>query len=96
MIVLLKHFRNIKLCCSIGSFSDANTLIRKLRDDLIQYAYILSIINLRKAFIEDDLKNLKVDNPEEFADSFSNINPIIFLQMLRKRFLLGSVRKFLI
>lgn len=65
--------RSIKLCCSIGSFSDANTLIRKLRDDLIQYVYILSIINSRKPFIEEDLKNLKVDNPEEFANSFSNI-----------------------
>ena len=65
--------RSIKLCCSIGSFSDANTLIRKLRDDLIQYVYILSIINSRKPFIEEDLKNLKVDSPEEFANSFSNI-----------------------
>lgn len=65
--------RSIKLCCSIGSFSDANTLIRKLRDDLIQYVYILSVINSRKPFIEEDLKNLKVENPEEFANSFSNI-----------------------
>jgi hypothetical protein len=65
--------RSIKLCCSIGSFSDANTLIRKLRDDLIQYVYILTIINARKPFIEDDLKNLKIDNPEEFANAFSNI-----------------------
>jgi len=65
--------QSIKLCCSIGSFSDANTLIRKLRDDLILYVYILSIINSRKPFIEDDLKSLKVDSPEEFANSFSNI-----------------------
>ncbi|WP_297085455.1 hypothetical protein [uncultured Draconibacterium sp.] len=65
--------RSIKFCCSIGSFSDANTLIRKLRDDLIQYVYILSIINSRKPFVEDDLKNLKTDDPEEFINSFSNI-----------------------
>jgi len=65
--------RSIKLCCSIGSFSDANTLIRKLRDDLIQYVYILTIINMRKPFIEEDLKNFKIDNPEEFANSFSDI-----------------------
>jgi hypothetical protein len=65
--------RSIKLCCSIGSFSDANTLIRKLRDDLIQYVYILTIINARKPFSEDDLKNLKIDNPEEFANAFSDI-----------------------
>jgi len=65
--------RSIKLCCSIGSFSDANTLIRKLRDDLIQYVYIHTIINARKSFNEDDLQNIKFDNPEEFANSFSNI-----------------------
>lgn len=45
-----KTLHSIKLCCSIGSFSDANTLIRKFRDDLIQYAYILSIINSREFF----------------------------------------------
>lgn len=65
--------RSIKLCCSIGSFSDANTLIRKLRDDLIQYVYILTIINMHKPFIEEDLANFKFDNPEDFANSFSNI-----------------------
>jgi len=65
--------RSIKLCCSIGCFSDANTLIRKFRDDLIQYIYVLSIIDARNPFIEDDLQNLKIDNPEEFVDSFSSI-----------------------
>lgn len=44
--------KSIKLCCSIGSFSDANALIRKLRDDLIQYIYIANIVNLRKPFKE--------------------------------------------
>lgn len=65
--------RSIKLCCSIGSFSDANTLIRKLRDDLIQYVYILSIIRDRKPLNEEDLKNLKTDNREEFVKSFCAI-----------------------
>jgi len=65
--------QSIKFCCSIGSFSDANTLIRKLRDDLIQYIYILYIINIRKPFVDDDLKNLKIDNLENFANSFLNV-----------------------
>jgi hypothetical protein len=65
--------RSIKLSCSIGGFSDANTLIRKLRDDLIQYVYILTIINMRKPFIEDDITNSKIDNTEECENSFSNI-----------------------
>ncbi len=65
--------RSIKLCCSIGSFSDANTLIRKLRDDLIQYVYFLNIINLRKPFLEESIKAFKTDNPDEFANSILNL-----------------------
>src|SRR5690554_5295110 len=65
--------KSIKLCCSIGSFSDANTLVRKLRDDLIQYVYILNIINLRKPFLEESIKELKIDNSDEFANSILNL-----------------------
>jgi len=64
---------SIKLCCSIGSFADANTLIRKLRDDLIQYVFILNIINLRKHFVEEDVKELKTESPENFANSLMKI-----------------------
>lgn len=65
--------KSIKLCCSIGNLSDANTLIRKLRDDLIQYVYILNIINLRKPFLEESINNIKTDNPEVFANSILNL-----------------------
>lgn len=69
----IQTLKSIKLCCSIGSFSDANTLVRKLRDDLIQFVYILNIINLRQPFIEDDLNDLKIEDPESFANSFLNL-----------------------
>lgn len=65
--------RSIKLCCSIGSFSDANTLIRKLRDDLIQYVYIISVINSRRPFIEESVKAININNPEDFVNSFLNL-----------------------
>jgi hypothetical protein len=65
--------RSIKLCCSIGSFSDANTLIRKLRDDLMQFVYIRTIIDKRRPFIEEDIENFKIDNPADFENYFSNI-----------------------
>lgn len=66
----IQTLKSIKLCCSIGSFADANTLIRKLRDDLILYVYILDVVNKRKPFEEADLKELKTNNLEEFSDSF--------------------------
>lgn len=65
--------KSIKLCCSIGSFSDANTLARKLRDDLMQFVYILSIINLRKPFNEETVNDSTTSNPEEFVSSFQNL-----------------------
>jgi len=58
----VQTLRSIKLCCSIGSFADANTLIRKLRDDLVLYIFILDIINNRKAFNEEDLKGFVDEN----------------------------------
>ena len=47
----IQTLKSIKLCCSIRSFTDANTLIRKLRDDLILYVFILDVVNKRKTFI---------------------------------------------
>jgi hypothetical protein len=63
----IQTFQSIKLCCSIGSFSDANTLIRKLRDDLIQYVYILNIINLQMPF-----NNNLTDDEKAVSAWFSN------------------------
>lgn len=73
----VQTLRSIELCCSIGSFSDANTLIRKLRDDLLLYIFILTVINQRKPFIEENLENLNLNNVNNFASTFSNlrINP---------------------
>jgi len=65
--------KSIKFCCSIGSFSDANTLIRKLRDDLIQYLWILTVIEGRKSFTAESTKGIKLDNAEEFTKSFLNL-----------------------
>jgi len=69
----VQTLKSIKLCCSIGSFSDANTLIRKLRDDLVQYVYILNITNLRKPFLEEGINAFNTDNQEEFVNSFLNL-----------------------
>ncbi len=75
----IQTLRSIKLCCSIGSFADANTLIRRLRDDLLLFVYILEVVNGRKSFIEKDLENLNLSSKEMFTESFSNLalNPIL-------------------
>jgi len=37
--------KSILSCCKLGSFSDAYVLIRKFRDDLFQYLFIVNAIN---------------------------------------------------
>lgn len=69
----VQTLKSIKLCCSIGNFADANTLIRKLRDDLLLYVYILSIINRRKTFTDESMGNFKIDNIEAMIDGFSKL-----------------------
>jgi hypothetical protein len=69
----VQTLKSIKLCCSLGNFADANTLIRKLRDDLLLYVYILSIINRRKTFTDKSMENFKIDTIETMIDGFSKL-----------------------
>ncbi len=69
----VQTLRSIKLCCSIGSFADANTLIRRLRDDLLLYVYTLAVVNQRKPFTQNSLDNFKMDDLETFVEGFSSL-----------------------
>lgn len=69
----IQTLKSIKLCCEIGSFADANTLIRKLRDDLILYVYILDVTNKNNPFTQESLKELKTNSLEEFSKSFLDL-----------------------
>ncbi|KOP67249.1 hypothetical protein AMS62_19845 [Bacillus sp. FJAT-18019] len=46
---------SIKLCVSLGNFSDANILIRKLNDDLFFYLFILELDNNHQITFGDEL-----------------------------------------
>ncbi|WP_018629630.1 DUF5677 domain-containing protein [Niabella aurantiaca] len=69
----VQTLRSIKLCCSIGSFADANMLIRRLRDDLVMFVYVLSVINRRESFVEADVENINTTDSDKFLSSFSNL-----------------------
>lgn len=68
-----KTLKNINYCCSTGSFSDANTLIRKFRDDLLLYAFILDSSTKRNVFKSDELDKLDLSNTENFTQSFLSL-----------------------
>lgn len=69
----VQTLRSIKLCSSIGCFADANTLIRKLRDDLLLYVYIMATVNQRNPFTKTSLDNLSLESSEEFLKGFEQL-----------------------
>jgi hypothetical protein len=64
---------NIKSCCGNGGFADANSLVRRLRDDLLLYVYILAVINQRKPFTEESLQNFKMETIDDLVESFESL-----------------------
>lgn len=53
-----KTLMSISACCRQSSFADANMLIRKYRDDLFLYLFILEADNNKIGLTEDELNSL--------------------------------------
>ncbi len=56
MMSMMKTIETIDFCCYRGAYSDAYMLIRKCRDDLLQYLFILKIIKNRHGLTEAELE----------------------------------------
>lgn len=69
----IQTLKSIRLCCTTGNFADANTLLRKLRDDLLLYVFILDVIKNRNPFKSKGLDNINVANKDEFVNSFLSL-----------------------
>ncbi|WP_340016230.1 hypothetical protein [Paenibacillus sp. FSL K6-1318] len=51
--------KSIKECVSIGNFSDANILIRKLNDDLFFYLFVLELDNNQQILFSDQVDKIE-------------------------------------
>ncbi|QZN78512.1 hypothetical protein [Paenibacillus sp. DR312] len=51
--------KSIKECVSIGNFSDANILIRKLNDDLFFYLFVLELDNNQQILLSDQVDKIE-------------------------------------
>jgi hypothetical protein len=71
----VKTLASIKYCCMAGSFSDANTLVRKFRDDLMLYLYILEVLNNRKKIDEKSIEEIVGDKMD--IDKIENLIEIM-------------------
>ena len=53
-----RTLNSILICCSYGSFADSNVLIRKYRDDLFLYLFILEVLNNRKGLTDNEISQI--------------------------------------
>lgn len=67
MMSVLQTIETIDFCCKRSAYSDAYTLIRKYRDDLMQYLFILNIIKNRHGLTDDEAKLFSL-NPESMLE----------------------------
>lgn len=72
MMSAMNTIISIDFCCGRGAYSDAYTLIRKYRDDLMQYLFVLNVIqNLEKNSYSDteDLNFIELlSDPEKLFE----------------------------
>src|SRR5690554_6446984 len=53
-----RTLNSIFVCCTYGCFADANVLVRKYRDDLFQYLFIVDVLGNRKGLTNDEIDEL--------------------------------------
>lgn len=58
----IRTLDSILRCCIYGAFSDANTLVRKYRDDLMQFMYNYHLAEIKS--LKEDYKNAEVNRFE--------------------------------
>lgn len=54
----IKTLNSITVCCSYSCFADANVLIRKYRDDLFLYLFIINVLENRKGLSEEEIREI--------------------------------------
>lgn len=58
LLATSRTLESISACSKLGNFSDANMLLRKYRDDMFLFLYILETDNNKTALTEDEMREL--------------------------------------
>lgn len=61
MMSICKTLETIDFCCHRNAYSDAYTLIRKFRDDLMQYLFVLNVIQNKHGLTDEEYKEFQLD-----------------------------------
>lgn len=67
MMSICKTLETIDFCCYRNAYSDAYTLIRKFRDDLMQYLFVLNVIQNRHGLTNKEMEKFATD-PESLLE----------------------------
>ena len=60
MMSICKTLENIDFCCNRNTYSDAYCLVRKFRDDLMQYLFMLNVIQNKHGLTDDEIEKFTI------------------------------------
>lgn len=61
MMSICRTLETIDFCCNREAYSDAYTLIRKYRDDLMQYLFVLNVIQNEHGLTDEEAEKFTID-----------------------------------
>lgn len=61
MMSICNTLETIDFCCHRNVYSDAYTLIRKVRDDLMQYLFVMNVIQHKHGLTDEEAKEFATD-----------------------------------
>lgn len=61
MMSAMNTIETVDFCCYRGAYSDAYTLIRKYRDDMMQYLFVLNVIKNMQGLTEEEIAGIAIE-----------------------------------
>lgn len=61
MMSAMNTIETVDFCCYRGAYSDAYTLIRKYRDDVMQYLFVLNVIKNMQGLTEEEISGIAIE-----------------------------------
>ena len=62
MMSICKTLETIDFCCYRDAYSDAYTLLRKCRDDLMQYLFVLNVIQNKHGLTDEEAEKFNINS----------------------------------
>ena len=62
MMSICKTLETIDFCCNRDAYSDAYTLLRKYRDDLMQYLFVLNVIQNKHGLTDEEAEKFTINS----------------------------------